>query len=331
MTSEARPSKESAPIFPKTLLVASPLGFCAGVVRSVGEYERMIDKKPGRKIYSVGEPAHNNNVNRRFSDQGVIFVDSVLQVPSDGIALLGPHGSSTDELELAKKRGLEHIDTVCPLVQKVHDEIDGEIAQGFTIVYFGKKGHAETIGVLSHDKQGGRIILVESLEDLESIEIPDPEKVAFNSQTTHAVDKVQEIQKRALHKWPKMKVPNYSDVCYATQNRQDAVRAIIEKGAGAVVILGSEHSSNAQELKMVAEENGTRAFFVDEAAELNRENFLGIECVGLSAAASVDREDVEDAKRFFQENFGAEIKTVAVADESRIRFARPKPQSPQSS
>lgn len=172
---------------------------------------------------------------------------------------------------------------------------------------------------------------MESLEDLESIEIPDPEKVAFNSQTTHSVDKMEEIKKRALQKWPKMKIPNYSDICYATQNRQDAVRAIIKKGAGAIVILGSEHSSNAQELKKVAEENGAQIFFVDETSQLKQEDFLGIGCVGLSAAASVPEKDVEDTKKFFEDNFGAEIKTVAIADESRIRFARPKIQSPQSS
>lgn len=331
MTVEARLGEEALPIFPDILLVAYPLGLCAGVGRSVEAYQRAIDEYPNREIFSVGEPAHNKNVNDRFRQQGVIFVDSVSQVSSDGLALLGPHGSSNDELELAKQRGLEFIDTVCPLVQKVHDEINRQIDQGFTIIYFGKRGHNEAVGVLSRDREGGRIILVESLEELDDIEIPDPEKVAFNSQTTNSVDKMEEIKKRALQKWPKMRIPNYSDICYATQNRQDAIRAIIERGARVVVVLGSEHSSNSQELKNVAEKNGVRVLFVDETTQLRREDFSGFEIAGLSAGASVDTKDVKNTKRFFQENFGAEIIIISVADESGIRFARPKIPTPKSS
>ena len=323
--------KELPDTWPKTVYKAQPLGFCAGVVRSVEAYQRVVDKNPGRRIFSVGQPAHNDNVNQGFEDQGVVFVDSIKDVDQTGIALLGPHGSEIEELQYAIEHNIEFIDTVCPLVKKVDEEIDELLDLGYTIVYFGKKGHQETKGILSHDTRGGRIILIQSAEELDKIEVDDPEKIAFNSQTTLAADKVIEMQKRAKEKWPNIKIPRISDVCYATQNRQDALRMIIEKGTQIVVILGSETSSNGKELKNIAMEKRAQVLYVNDATELNRNSFRGFQTVGLNAAASVSDEDVMGVEKFFLDNFGAEIITVSVADESRIRFAKPEIQNPKSS
>lgn len=320
-------SVEVASQGPTNIILAEPRGFCAGVKRSIEAYRETLDSNPGKKIYSVGEPAHNNRVNRRFRDRGVIFVNEVSDVPEGSITLLGPHGSTPEDLEIAQERKLKVVDTICPLVEKVHNEVRRFLKDGFTITYYGKRGHPEARGVLGLNKDGAKIILVESLEELEMIEVLDPEKVAFNSQTTHAANRAKEVQERAREKWPNLQVPNRLDVCYATQNRQNGVKAIIERGAGVVVIVGSSHSSNSQELKRVAREAGARVFFVDNVMELKEENFYGFSCVGVSSGASVDEIDVKEVIEFFKRNGAVEIETVTVADESRIRFSRPKMQS----
>lgn len=324
MNIEARVARELPSQWPTKILLAEPRGFCAGVVRSVEAYRQLLRDHPNQTIYSVGEPAHNTHVNNEFRQQGMIFVDNVEDVKRRGKAALGPHGSTPSDLHEAKERGLTIVDTQCPLVTKVHREIAKNEQDGYTTIYFGKRGHPETRGVLG---LGESIILVESKEELLKVEVPNPEKVAFNSQTTHAANKALEMQEIVLKRFPDARVPKKEDVCYATQNRQDAVREIINQGAEAVVVVGSPHSSNSKELSNVAREAGAKiVFFIDSVKELVKEAFCGINCVGLTSGASVPEDIFQEVVSWFKANGSSQFNTVSVADESRTQFLLPKVQ-----
>lgn len=317
---------EALSLSPKTVLLGEPHGLCAGVVRSIDAYQKAIDmvraKDPQAEIHSLGEPAHNTFVNSGFREQGVIFIKDLNQAPEGSTVLLGAHGTAPNVRKEAENLGQRLIDTVCPLVTKTHTEAIRYQKEGFQIVYFGKKEHQEAEALLGESQGEGNIILVEKLEDIQGIEnkIKDPKKVAFLSQTTHPASKAEEIRQALQKQFPDLKYPSHTDTCYATQNRQDAVRDMIRNGAQVVVVVGSRTSSNSHELQRVAIEEGAIGIFVDSVSELRREQFAGIEVVGLTSGASVLEKTFLEVAQWFRKNGATDLVPVMVADESNINF-----------
>ncbi len=329
MIVEAKAGQEKALTWPKTILIASPHGFCAGVERSVQASKRLIEQFPNQTGYYVGEPAHNRGLVDGFKGQGVIFVDKIHQVLDGSIVGLGPHGSTPQDLETARKKRLFGIDTQCPLVTKVHEQVKRYLSEGRTVLYFATKDHPEARGVLGHD-ENGNIIVFGSLEELDG-ELEerkiDPDKLAFASQTTHLASEALAVQEKLRQRFPQIKIPSHSDVCYATQNRQDAVKAIVQKGAEVVVVLGSKHSSNTTRLAELVRKLGKKDIFVDGPDELETDQFSGFPCVGLTSGASVPEGIFEETLRWFREKGSLDFHTVSVADEKNMSFAPVKIQN----
>ncbi len=305
-----------------TILEAYPRGLCAGVARSLKGYDLMIQTFPDSDIYSVGEPAHNTQIVDKYRERGVRFVSSVDEIPDGSVAVFGPHGSTQEDLRKAREKGLTFMDTECPLVTKVKREVARNVSEGRIVIYHGQKGHAEARAVTSVAPEN--IILIEdeagALSDEVFSRIPDPNKVAFNSQTTHNSDESMKIAEALRKRLPELEVPRVEDICYATRNRQKALREMIKQGAEEVVVVGSKTSSNSKRLKEVAEEEGALVQFVDGPEDLVH-NFQGK--VGLTAGASVEEEAID---RVRQAIMGAEvtIEQIIVADESSIEFSLPE-------
>ena len=312
--------------FPKTVLLGEPHGLCAGVVRSIVAYQEAINmlrtKNPRAQIHSLGEPAHNTFVNNELRQQGVVFIDDLKEAPEGATILLGAHGTAPNVRKVAENLGQRLIDTVCPLVTKTHTEAVRFQKEGHTIIYFGKKGHQEAEALLGESQKEGNIILVERLEDLGEIgkKVKDPKKVAFLSQTTHPASKAEEIKQALLKQFPDLRYPSHTDTCYATQNRQDAVREMVKQGARAVIVVGSPTSSNSHELKNVAIEAGAKGIFVDSMNELEIGQFAGMETVGLTSGASVPEKTFQEVAQWFRKNGATDFVSVITADESNIRF-----------
>lgn len=317
MSLELRPGSEKISVWPSKILIAQPHGFCAGIVRSLDASEQLMRKFPGQKGYYVGEPAHNEKLVDDFKARGVMFVENVSEVPDGNVVGLGPHGSTPEDLAIAKKKKLFGANTECPLVTKVHREADVYLEEGRTILYFAKEGHPETRGVLGHDTTGKRVIVFKDMEDLgeklKGREI-DPDKLAFASQTTHAANVTLAIQKEIREKFPNIRVPKHSDICYATQNRQDALGEVIKKGAEAIVVLGSKHSSNTIELVKLAKELGAEVHFADDHRELTKEEFLGLQSVGITSGASVPEDIFRETLDWFKLNGSKEFIDVSLDD-----------------
>ena len=322
MPESASVSRESA------IFEAQPLGLCAGVVRAVNAYDSFVRENPGETIYSVGEPAHNTHIINRFRGMGVQFVERVSEVPDGGKALFGPHGSTPDDIKEAKSRGLTYVDTECPLVSKVKREVLKSAQEGKTTIYYGQTGHAETRAVMGVAPES--VILVESVEQALAVEVPDPERIAFNNQTTHNADEAMEMAHLLTGKYPELVIPPMEDACYATRNRQEAVKSVVSEGIDAMVVVGSATSSNSKRLKEVAEQRGVQVFFVDSVDELSAEQFSGVSRIGLTAGASVEDDQVELVRNFLSKVIKIDIEKVIVADETKIAFAPPTVHLPNS-
>lgn len=322
----SRSSQETLNSFPKTVLLGEPHGLCAGVVRSIGAYQEAIrmlrTENPQAKIHSLGEPAHNTFVNGRLRQQGVVFISDPKEAPEGATILLGAHGTAPNVRKAAENLGQRLIDTVCPLVTKTHTEAIRFQKEDRTIIYFGKKGHQEAEALLGESQQEGNIILVEKLGDLEGIgkKVKDPKKVAFLSQTTHPASKAEEIREALLKEFPDLRYPSHIDTCYATENRQLAVKDMVEKGAQTIVVVGSKTSSNSQELQKVAIEAGAEGIFIDSVDELSPDQFAGREIIGLTSGASVLEKTFLEVVQWFKKNGATAFVPAITADEKNINF-----------
>lgn len=334
MTQELDISARHNGKWPSKVIYGSPGGFCPGVDRSVSAYDQFVEANPGEVIYSVGEPAHNPYVNNHFRQLGVIFVDSIQKVPDAGKAVFAPHGDTDEDLAIASERGITYVRTECPLVTKVKEEIKRNTADGLITIYYGQldkngKHHPETRAAMS----AGNVRLITSLEDALSDDlydqIDDPSKVAFASQTTHNADEAYAIGEALKEIFPEIRLPKKEDICFATKDRQDAAKAVIEKGATKIVVVGDKKtSSNTRSLAAVAVENGADVYTVNDQIELNLNDFYEAESVGIVASASAPKEQIDGVRRFFINN-GSEEELIMVADESRIKFKDPKPVLPE--
>jgi 4-hydroxy-3-methylbut-2-enyl diphosphate reductase len=264
------------------ILLANPRGFCAGVKRAIAIVERVIEKF-GAPAYVRHEVVHNRFVCANLAAKGAVFIEDLSEVPSGGTVIFSAHGVPVAVRREAEKRGLRIFDATCPLVTKVHLEVARMRGEGYEIVMIGHKGHPEVEGTMGQSDAG--MHLVETEEDARALEVGDPSKLAYVTQTTLSVDDAEKVVAALKHRFPKIRGPKKDDICYATQNRQDAVKALSEK-AEVILVVGSVSSSNSNRLREVAELFGARARLVDDASQIDPAWLEGAKRVGITAGAS---------------------------------------------
>ncbi|MDR2172705.1 MAG: 4-hydroxy-3-methylbut-2-enyl diphosphate reductase [Burkholderiales bacterium] len=273
------------------ILLANPRGFCAGVDRAITIVEKVLERV-GTPVYVRHEVVHNTFVVERLKTQGVIFVESLGAVPDGAAVIFSAHGTPKRVYEEAARRGLTVFDATCPLVTKVHTEVDRMAQAGIEMVMIGHAGHPEVEGTMGQCGEG-RIHLVETVADVERLQVQHPDRLGYVTQTTLSQDDAKQIIEALIRRFPKILAPKKEDICYATQNRQNAVRALAGE-VDILVVVGSRNSSNSNRLRETAERRGIDAYRVDSAAELSPEWFKDKRCVGITAGASAPEELVRD-------------------------------------
>ncbi|QYJ77168.1 4-hydroxy-3-methylbut-2-enyl diphosphate reductase [Shewanella sp. FJAT-52076] len=267
------------------ILLANPRGFCAGVDRAISIVERALELF-SPPIYVRHEVVHNRYVVQNLKDRGAIFVEELDQVPDNSIVIFSAHGVSQAVRAEAKKRGLKVFDATCPLVTKVHLQVTRASRKGIECILIGHEGHPEVEGTMGqYDNPEGGVYLIESVEDVEALQVKDPDNLCFVTQTTLSVDDTLDIIAALQAKFPSIEGPRKDDICYATQNRQDAVR-ILATQAKLFIVVGSKNSSNSNRLRELAEKSGAQAYLVDSAADVKAEWFAGVDKVAVTAGAS---------------------------------------------
>jgi 4-hydroxy-3-methylbut-2-enyl diphosphate reductase len=302
------------------LLLAAPRGYCAGVDRAVQTVERALELH-GAPVYVRKEIVHNKHVVEKLRERGAIFVDELDDsVPEGALTVFSAHGVSPAVHADAERRGLKTIDATCPLVTKVHREAVKFAGDGYTIVLIGHSGHEEVEGTMGEAPD--HIVLVETEEDVARLEVADPEKVAYISQTTLSVDETRAIIARLRERFPAIAGPRTDDICYATTNRQAAVKAMAEQ-CDLVLVIGSQNSSNSQRLVEVAREYGADSYLIDNAGQVREEWLEGKRVVGISSGASAPEELVEALVGYFRERGVDDVSEFEVVRED-VRFMLPK-------
>jgi 4-hydroxy-3-methylbut-2-enyl diphosphate reductase len=300
------------------VILASPRGFCAGVNMAIECLERALALF-GPPFYVYHEIVHNKLVVEDFRRRGVVFVDDVEQVPPGSCLMYSAHGVSPEVRRAAERRRLRTLDATCPLVNKVHSEAVRFARQGYTIVLIGHRGHDEVIGTLG--QAPNHMVLVETIGDVDRLEVPNPNKIAYVTQTTLSVDEASRIVERLRQQFPKIIGPPKEDICYATQNRQDAVKALVGQ-AEIVLVLGSQNSSNTNRLVELARQFGKPAHLIDSADEIDPGWFMGHETVLVTAGASAPETAVSDCLNYLRDSFGATLEEYSVREED-VEFQLP--------
>jgi len=301
---------------PSKVLLAAPRGYCAGVERAVEAVERALAKQ-GPPVYVRKQIVHNLHVVKDLEAKGAVFVEEETEVPEGAVVVLSAHGVAPEVYANASARRLTILDATCPLVTKVHLEARRFAAEGRTIVLIGHGGHEEVVGTTGQAPE--RTILVQDLEEARTVEVPDPAGLSYLTQTTLSVDETGEIIEVLRERFPSMQGPPREDICYATQNRQDAVKEVARR-ADVVLVIGSVNSSNSNRLAEVARELGTPAHLVDDETEIDPAWLEGVEVVGLTSGASAPEHLVERVLAFLAEHGAAEVEELALAEES-VRFS----------
>jgi 4-hydroxy-3-methylbut-2-enyl diphosphate reductase len=305
---------------PEKLWLAAPRGYCAGVDRAVQTVEHALDLH-GPPVYVRKEIVHNKHVVERLRERGAIFVDELDDdVPEGAITVFSAHGVSPAVHADAARRGLRTIDATCPLVTKVHREALKFAAEGSTIVLIGHAGHEEVEGTMGEAPD--HIVLVESEEDVDRLEVPDETRMAYISQTTLSVDETRAIIERLRERFPHITGPRTDDICYATTNRQLAVKQMAER-CDLVLVIGSRNSSNSQRLVDVARDYGARAELIDNETQVREEWLEGARVVGVSSGASAPEELVSRLVDFFRARGTRDVEELEVLRED-VRFMLPK-------
>jgi 4-hydroxy-3-methylbut-2-enyl diphosphate reductase len=301
------------------IILAAPRGFCAGVNMAIESLDLAI-KAFGTPIYVYHEIVHNKYVVETFREKGAVFVDEVADAPEGATLLFSAHGVSPEVRQVARERRLTAIDATCPLVTKVHLEAVRYARQGFTIVLIGHEGHDEVVGTMGEAPQA--IVLVESPEDVATLEVADETKLAYLTQTTLSVDDANRIIARLKQRFPHIQGPPKEDICYATQNRQEAV-ATLSAEADVVLVLGSQNSSNSRRLKELARERGVPAHLIDGAADIHPDWFEGDETVVITAGASAPESVVQECVDYLKERYGATVELRTIRQEE-VHFPLPR-------
>jgi 4-hydroxy-3-methylbut-2-en-1-yl diphosphate reductase len=299
------------------IILAEPRGFCAGVDRAV-EAVRSALRAYGRPLYVRHQIVHNRFVLEALEKEGAIFVESLDQVPEGQRVIFSAHGVAPSEWDRAKERSLRVIDATCPLVTKVHLEVERYANEGRTVILVGHAGHEEVKGTLG--VAPGKVVLVGRVEEARALEVSDPERIAAVTQTTLSVDDTRDIMDTLKERFPARLTPKTDDICYATQNRQNAVKELVAV-SDMVLVVGSRQSSNANRLVEVARQRGARAFLVDSIADVEPTMLEGVKALGLTASASSPEWLVEEIIGAFADR-GAQVELLSVAKE-RVHFPLP--------
>jgi 4-hydroxy-3-methylbut-2-en-1-yl diphosphate reductase len=302
-----------------TILLANPRGFCAGVDRAIAIVERALEKF-GAPIYVRHEVVHNTFVVNDLKAKGAIFVEELAEVPAGATVIFSAHGVSQAVRAEAEARGLNVFDATCPLVTKVHVEVTKMRDKGLEIVMIGHKGHPEVEGTLG--QSSGGMYLVETPEDVADLKVSDPDKLAYVTQTTLSMDDAARVVEALRKRFPNIVGPKKDDICYATQNRQDAVKALAPQ-CDVVIVVGSPTSSNSNRLREVAENLGVPAYMVDNAGEIKAEWVTGKDRVGLTAGASAPEILVREVIERLKELGIGEVDNLDGTQE-KVAFALPK-------
>jgi 4-hydroxy-3-methylbut-2-enyl diphosphate reductase len=302
------------------IILAAPRGFCAGVNMAIESLDLAIERF-GTPIYVYHEIVHNQYVVRTFREKGAVFVDSLSVVPTGSTVLFSAHGVSPEIRRSARERKLFAIDATCPLVTKVHLEAIKYAKGGYTIILIGHDGHDEVLGTMGEAPEA--IILVEDCDDVDQLQFPPETKLAYLTQTTLSVDDASRIIQRLRARFPWIESPPKEDICYATQNRQEAVR-ILSQRADIVLVLGSQNSSNSQRLRELARETGKQAYLIDGAQDIDPAWFSGAETVLITAGASAPESVVQDTIEWLVGRFGATVGEHVIRQEE-VHFPLPKP------
>jgi 4-hydroxy-3-methylbut-2-enyl diphosphate reductase len=301
------------------VVLAQPRGFCAGVERAIEIVERAL-KKYGPPIYVRHEIVHNRHVVEDLRTRGAVFVDELDEIPPGARTVFSAHGVARRIEQLAAERDLPVIDATCPLVAKVHNEGRRYAAQGREIILVGHAGHAEVEGTIG--QVPGKVCLVQTVEDVARLVVADPDKLAYITQTTLSVDDTRGIIAALMTRFPTIVGPDVRDICYATQNRQQAVRELA-RAVDMILVVGSRNSSNSNRLREIGEELGKPAYLIDDADALRPEWFAGIESVGLTAGASAPETLVQGVLAGLR-RFGGEIEISTLTGvEENVRFRFP--------
>ena len=301
------------------ILLASPRGFCAGVNMAIETLETAI-RLHGTPIYVFHESVHNKHVVDRFVREGAVFVNTVEEVPEGAVLLFSAHGVAPEVRRVAAERRLRAIDATCPLVTKVHLEAIKYAKQGHRIMLIGHEGHDEVIGTIGQAPDA--FTLVETPDDVDSLPFGPGDKLAYLTQTTLSVDDASRIITRLKERFPQIVGPPKDDICYATQNRQEAVR-LLSDGAEIVIVLGSQNSSNSQRLAELARERGIAAYLIDGANEIEPTWFRGDETVVITAGASAPESVVQDCIAWLKQRFTADVEERTIRQED-VYFPLPK-------
>ena len=301
------------------VILANPRGFCAGVNMAIDVVDEVLKLK-GPPIYVYHEIVHNRHVVEDFKSRGVTFVDHVSEVPEGAVLVYSAHGISPQVRREAKARRLVEIDATCPLVTKVHLEVLRFAKEGYSIIFIGHRNHDEAVGTVGEAPEA--ITVVERPEDVDRLQVPDPDKVAYVTQTTLSVADAQRIISALRARFPNIKAPPKEDICYATTNRQTAVTELSED-ADVVLVLGSKNSSNSQRLVDTAKQVGKDAYLIDDESELDPAWLRGRKGVFVTAGASAPERLVDALLDRLQREFAGEIETRTLVQED-VAFAPPK-------
>lgn len=301
------------------IILAAPRGFCAGVNMAVQSLDLAL-KHFGPPIYVYHEIVHNQHVVQTFQGKGAVFVNLLEEIPSDSTVLFSAHGVSPEIRRIAKERRLNAIDATCPLVTKVHLEAIKFAKEHYTIVLVGHDGHDEVIGTMGEAPEA--IVLVEDTDDVDALQFTGETKLAYLTQTTLSVDDANRIIQRLKERFPWIIGPPKEDICYATQNRQEAVRILCQQ-ADVVIVLGSQNSSNSQRLRELAQEFDRPAYLADGPQDLKEAYFHGVETVLITAGASAPEMVVQNTIQWLKDKFNASVEEQEVRREE-VYFPLPR-------
>ncbi|WP_429036099.1 4-hydroxy-3-methylbut-2-enyl diphosphate reductase [Aeromonas media] len=303
------------------ILLANPRGFCAGVDRAISIVESALEKF-GAPIYVRHEVVHNRYVVNKLKEAGAVFVEELDEVPDDSIVIFSAHGVAKTVREMAKSRALKVFDATCPLVTKVHMEVHRASRKGSEAVLIGHAGHPEVIGTMGqYENTEGGMYLVETPEDVARLKVKNPDDLCFVTQTTLSVDETSDVIDALRKHFPKIQGPRKDDICYATQNRQDAVREMAGL-VDAMLVVGSRNSSNSNRLRELAEKVGARAYLIDDASMIESPWLEGVERIGVTAGASAPDVLVQNVIARLRE-LGGTIVTEHPGREENVVFEVP--------
>ncbi|HIB97221.1 MAG TPA: 4-hydroxy-3-methylbut-2-enyl diphosphate reductase, partial [Candidatus Thioglobus sp.] len=303
------------------ILLANPRGFCAGVDRAIEIVERALTKH-GKPVYVRNEVVHNKFVVNDLRSKGAIFVKDIDEVPNNQVVIFSAHGVSQLVRKQAKELDSTIYDATCPLVTKVHKEVARKQKQNAQVILIGHKGHPEVEGTLGQSHEGVKVALVEDASDIEKLEISAETNISYTTQTTLSVDDTRHIVNKLKQKFPNIQAPKKDDICYATQNRQDAVKILIQSSE-VLLVLGSSNSSNSNRLREIAEKLNIPAYLIDGADEINPNWLSDVKTIGVTAGASAPEILVQEVVDYLYDHGATEVEEISGTEEN-VHFPVPE-------